>query len=216
MLFRHLARSFAAAALAIGLAAPASAQVFFYPPTTPSDPVTGGEPGLFVPAMTGPTAADTRAQLVWNLRSALNVAALNCQYWPFAMTVRNYNDMLKHHAAELNDAHEGLKTYFRRTAGDDWQQAMDEYTTTMYQSYIRIGTQRAFCHVASDVTREALSRPKGQLHLTAAARMRAVRGAMQPTQDLLLPVRATIATPPLPNLAEACWDEGEYDVERCS
>ena len=205
----------ATAAAAAMFAAPAPAQIFFNPPTLQTGPVVGNEAGLFVPTMSNPSPDEARANLIWNLRSSLNVAALNCQYWPYAMSVRNYNDLLTHHAEELNAAYEGLKSYFRRTAGDAWQERMDEYTTTMYQSYIVIGGQRGFCHVASDIAREALARPKGQLHATAQARMREMRLSLAPTSDAILPYRETVPAPPLPNLAEICWDEGQYDARRC-
>lgn len=203
--------------LTLAIAAPARAQVFFYPPTLQTGPVTGSEPGLFVPAMAAPTPEEARANLMWNLRSSLNVAALNCQYWPYAMSVRNYNDLLLHHAAELNTAYEGLKSYFRRVAGSEWQSRMDEFTTTMYQSYVVIGGQRGFCHVASDVARDALARPKGQLHLTAQARMRELRASLAPIGDAILEAQAPVPLPPasLPNLDPRCWRESDYDARRC-
>lgn len=208
--------AFVAAMLAAASAtAPAAAQVFFYPPTLQTGPVVGNEAGLFVPAMMSPTPEEARANLIWNLRSGLNVAALNCQYWPTVMSVRNYNDLLLHHGVELNAAYERLKSYFRRTAGDAWQERMDEYTTTMYQSYVVIGGQRGFCHVASDVAREALARPKGELYMTAQARMREMRLSLVPTSDAILPYRETVRVPPIPNLDERCWREGEYDARRC-
>lgn len=205
-----------AALLAGGMsAAPATGQIFFNPPTLETGRVVGNEAGLFVPTMVNPTPEEARANLIWNLRSSLNVAALNCQFWPYAMSVRNYNDLLQHHAVELNAAYEGLKSYFRRTAGGAWQERMDEYTTSMYQSYVVIGGQRGFCHIASDVAREALARPKGQLHQTAQARMREMRLSLAPVSDAILPYRETVPAPTLPNLGEQCWNEGSYDARRC-
>lgn len=209
--------SLAALLIAVGASlSPARAQIFFYPPQPQTGPASGNEPGLFVPTMASPTPAEARANLIWNMRSGLNVAALNCQYWPLTMTVSNYNDILQHHATELAAAYEGLKAYFRRTAGAAWQERMDEYTTSMYQSYAVPGGQRGFCHVASDVGREALTRPKGQLFETAQARMREMRMSLQPYSETILPTQAPVPLPPLPNLDPGCWtDEDEFDARRC-
>lgn len=210
---RHLL--LALVALAGFSAAPATAQIFFYPPQHEGAPVTGGEPGLFVPPMLNAQPADIRANLIWNLRSSLNVAALNCQFWPTAMTVDNYNDILLHHADELNTAYEGLKAYFRRTQGNSWQSRMDEYTTSMYQSYILVGAQRSFCHAAAQIGRDALSRPKGQLHVTAETRMRQMRNSLAVYGDATLPANVPVTLPPLPNLSDDCWRGDSFNSRRC-
>ncbi|MGP1281695.1 MAG: hypothetical protein ACTS1X_01845 [Parasphingopyxis sp.] len=204
-----------AAMLGAAISAPASAQIFFYPPEHEGQPVTGAEPGLFVPTMTGGQPADIRANLVWNLRSSLNVAALNCQFWPSVMSVDNYNAILTHHADELNDAYEGLKSYFRRTAGRQWQATMDEYTTTMYQSYVRVGSQRSFCHAAAETARDALARPKGQLHVTAQNRMRQMRNSLVSYADATMPYHQPVPVPPLLRLEESCWRSTSYNTRRC-
>ena len=49
----------------------------------------------------GATPAEYRAHLLWNLRSGLNVAALQCQFSPYLRAVDNYNALLAHHAREL-------------------------------------------------------------------------------------------------------------------
>lgn len=208
--------------LAVALAAmagigapPASAQIFFFPPEHEGPAVTGGEPGLFVPPMPNATPADHRANLLWNLRSSLNVAALNCQFWPYLNAVDNYNSLLRHHDEELAAAYEGLKDYFRRTQGRSWQSAMDTYTTAMYQSYIRIGSQRSFCHAAAETVREALGRPKGQLHLTAQGRMRQVRNSLVSYSDNTLPFNDPVPIPPLPRLDDSCWRGTSYNTRRC-
>ena len=43
-------------------------------------------------------AAEQRAALVWNMRAALNVAALQCQFEPTLLTVPNYKRMLRDQA----------------------------------------------------------------------------------------------------------------------
>ncbi len=202
----------------VGLAlatSPAAAQIFFYPPQHEGAPVTGAEPGLFVPPMIDAQPADIRANLIWNLRSSLNVAALNCQYWPSVNAVDNYNALLTHHADELNSAYEGLKSYFRRTQGNQWQSRMDEFTTSMYQSYILIGAQRSFCHAAAETARDALAQPKGQLYVTAQNRMRQMRNSLIIYSDAILPYNEPVPLPPLPRLDDTCWRGEAYDTRRC-
>lgn len=197
------------------LFAPASAQIFFFPPQHQGQPVLGSEPGLFTPAMIGGQPAEVRANLIWNLRSSLNVAALNCQFWPTVMSVDNYNALLAHHGDELNTAYEGLRSFFRRTAGRRWQSVMDEYTTTMYQSYVRVGSQRSFCTAAAEVARDALARPKGQLHLTAQSRMRQMRNSLVPYSDATMPYHQPAPVPPLLQLDASCWRGGSFNRNRC-
>jgi hypothetical protein len=75
-------RKLVAAAILAGVAAsPASAQFFFKSHDMAGQPVTGAEPGI-LPPMPGATPAELDAALVWSLRSALNVAALQCQFEP--------------------------------------------------------------------------------------------------------------------------------------
>ena len=210
-IFRKLTILFAAAFVA----APAGAQIFFYPPQHEGAAVTGAEPGLFVPPMPAATPEDIRANLIWNLRSSLNVAALNCQHWPYLQAVDNYNAILLHHADELANAYEGLQNYFRRTRGGEWQSAMDVYTTSMYQGYVLVGAQRSFCHAAAAAAREALARPKGQLYVAAQNRMRQMRSSLVAYSDATMPYNEPVDLPALPRLDGACWSGSSYDTRRC-
>ena len=45
-----------------------------------------------------------KARFCWNLRAAINVAALQCQFEPTLLSVSNYNAMIAHHDAELDAA----------------------------------------------------------------------------------------------------------------
>src|SRR3546814_13731339 len=90
-----------------------SAQLFIYPPDFSGPPVTTLEPGIALP-LPGATPDEVRSSLIWNLRAGLNVAALQCQFSPFLGTVRNYNQLLRHQAAELDRARASLERYFKR------------------------------------------------------------------------------------------------------
>ena len=74
-----------AALLGAAAASPASAQFFLKSHDLSGTPVTGAEPGV-LPPMPGATPDERSAALVWQLRSALNVAALQCQFAPTLLT----------------------------------------------------------------------------------------------------------------------------------
>ena len=133
---------------AIAAASPASAALFWVPPDFSGPPVTGGEPGIGLP-LPGASAKELQAHLIWNMRAGLNVAALQCQFSPPLLTVRNYNDVLRQHAAELNDAYQTLNDYFKRTGGKTWQTQFDQYTTRTYNGFSTLHAQLGFCETAA-------------------------------------------------------------------
>ena len=130
---RNLAVTTALAAAA--LATPASAQFYFQSHDMSGPPIRGDEPGL--PTLPGATDEEIRANLVWNLRSALNVAALQCQFEPTLLTVENYNIALANHKDEFKKSFDTLVKYFNRTAKGvkPGQTAMDRYGTRTYSAF---------------------------------------------------------------------------------
>lgn len=107
------------------------------------------------------TTAEAEANAVWNIRAALNIAALQCQFLPFLATVRTYNDILRQHSEELNQARLTMLEHFKRYDGAKYQSSFDQYTTRTYNSFSTIDAQLPFCEEAGVVGREVLSLPKG-------------------------------------------------------
>jgi hypothetical protein len=201
---RSLRYGFKAAIVAIGtlwLIAPASApaQLFVNDPVLQTGPIEGNDPlvGLAIP---GATPAEYRAHLIWNLRSGLNVAALQCQFSPFLRTVENYNAFLVHHGTELAAAYSALEGYFRRVAGRNGPRNFDQYSTQTYNNFSTLRAQLGFCQTASRLAKEALARPKGQLGQFATARMREFRSSLTPAYDGLASTRNPIILAPLPGV----------------
>ena len=193
-----------------------SAYLFWMPPDFHGEPVRGDEPGIGLP-LPGATSAEIRAHLIWNLRAGLNVAALQCQFSPVLMTVRNYNDVLTHHSAELASAYTTLTAYFRRTGGKTWQNLQDQYTTRTYNGFSTLRAQLGFCETAASIGREVLGRRKGELYMTAENRMREFRNSLVPIGDRLDYLRMTIAPQQIAPLAAACWDKkGRFRADHCS
>ena len=168
-------------------------------PIAPAVPPVPAAPGGFmVPkavVLKSPTPAEVQANAVWNVRAALNVAALQCQFSPFLATVKNYNDMLKHHGEELVQAQATMLAHFRRTDGARAANSFDQYTTRTYNSYSTLDAQYNFCEAAGLVGRAVLAVPKGQLGATALQRNSQVRESL--IERPLAPALAVVAMEPL-------------------
>lgn len=173
----------AAAAIGAALPATAGAQLFLNDPPFPIGPIEATDPlvGLPIP---GATPAEYRAHLLWNLRSGLNVAALQCQFSPYLRAVDNYNALLDHHSKELNTAYSALTGYFKRLHGQrEGLRHFDDYSTQTYNNYSTFQAQFGFCQTAAEIAKEALRVPKGDLLQVATNRMRELRGSLVPAWD---------------------------------
>jgi len=211
----------AGAVLAAGMwlvgAQPTPAQFYTVDPNFQKGPIQGSDPivGLPIP---GATPAEYRAHLLWNLRAGLNVAALQCQFSPYLRAVDNYNGVLAHHSKELADAYKTMNSYFNRVQGSaaKGQKAFDDYTTITYNNFSTLQAQLGFCQVASTIGKEALTRPKGQLHQLAEQRMRELRSSLNPVVNRVLTYNPyTVTLPPVPPLDERCYDKKNRLRKRC-
>lgn len=216
-------RSLVLATLAMAVAsAPAAAAPAKKPAPKPASkaaakPVTLTEPpavaearvppgGFMVPkevVLKNPTQAEREANAVWNVRAALNVAALQCQFSPFLRTVKTYNSFLQAHSEELARAQATMIGHFKRTDGAKALTSFDMYTTRTYNSFSTLDAQYAFCNAAGFVGRRTLAVPKGQLGVTALANGPAIRAALAYTP--LAPALTVIIPDPIviPSLAPA-------------
>jgi hypothetical protein len=219
--FRNKLR--AAALLAVGCAGAAmpraaGAQLFISELPFQKGPIEGSDPIVGIP-IPGATPAEYRAHLLWNLRAGLNVAALQCQFSPYLRAVDNYNGILAHHAKELADAYTVMNNYFKRVQGSPakGQKAFDDYTTITYNNFSTLQAQYGFCQTSSSIAKEALTRPKGELYLTAQQRMRELRASLVPAYDRRLTYNpGAIPWRPVPPLQEDCWDRKGELKDRCA
>ncbi|MGQ0660399.1 hypothetical protein [Sphingosinicella sp.] len=187
----------ALALIAGATAAPAMAQVLLYPTTYPTGPMDPGDPMVGVP-LPGATPAEARARLIWNLRSGLNVAALQCQFSPYLRTVDNYNAILAHHSRELAAAYTALEGYFRRIHGPrNGPRRFDDYSTQTYNNFSTLQAQLGFCQTASRIGKDTLARPKGQFLAVAQARMRELRASLTAVADNYYFTRMPVPLAPL-------------------
>ncbi|MDQ2878004.1 MAG: hypothetical protein M3R41_02855 [Pseudomonadota bacterium] len=202
-------------AVVLGLcaAAPASAQFYLRTPDLRSAPVQGNEPGVGEP-MPGATADEIRAELVWNMRSALNVAALQCQFEPTLMSVENYNTILYNHRDELKKAFDTLGKYFVRTAKTkkDGQNNLDRFGTRTYSSFTAVAGQRGFCTTAGSIAAQEAFAPRGGFHTIASQRMRELRDSLKPYGEQQFPGGVQLyGIPAVPRLDDACWKRDQWN-----
>lgn len=111
----------------------------------------------------GPNAGLSNAGTLWNLRGALNVAALKCG----GDAPDQYNAALKTHARSFRRAQKRLEREYRRRGGD-WRDAFDDAQTRLYNYTAHPRGERAFCLAAQPVFAEIAQVPGDELTAFAA------------------------------------------------
>ncbi len=212
-------------AVAFGLlgggAPPLQAAVFYKPPVISAPVLTAPDPA-FDPLLPGATAVEQRAVLVWSLRQALLLGALQCHsQYPTLLATGNYNALLSNHAAELTGAFRTLSGYFTRTLRQPKaaQDALDQFATRTTSVYSTVQGQAAFCYMAGQVGRQSLAVPRGQLAGFAMTQLGALRASLkaggEAQFDVLQP-DARLPVRPLPSMAARCWSkQGIYNARKC-
>ena len=217
------------AAIAAGMAAasPAAAQFYFQSHDFGDGVVRGDEPGMVVP-MPGATAIEYKAGLSWTLRSALNVAALQCQFEPTLHPVDTYNAILKDHDAEFDKDQAILQKYYARIPGAGaakagkgskaGQAGFDQFGTRTYSAFATVSAQFGFCQTAAVIGREALFTPRGGFGDLAERRMKRLRNSLQPAGEERFPfyLTRTSELSPRPRLDLICWNsKSEWQDRKC-
>ena len=201
-------------ALLLGIS-PASAQIFWLAPDFSGEPLLSYETGMGIP-MPGANPAEQKAAIAWNMRSGLNVAALQCGIAPTLRTLENYNAILGDHTAELASIFTQLTGYFKRVNKTPRaaQMALDSFGTKTYSSFSAVSAQRGFCTAAGHVGTAALFTPKGQFAAFSQKYLRELRNSLiyrgeQQFRSVSSRLRITY-----PRLEEACWKKNRY-VKAC-
>lgn len=138
-----------------------------YIPPRPIPPL-GAAAGLNVPMLGTDGVRQTvnakliPAQTVWNLRSAYNVAALNCQKAEHAEILVGYKKFLIAHKTGLAAANRGVDAEFKKRHGAAFIRPREAYMTQVYNYYAFPPTLTNFCDAALLVARESPSvKPAG-------------------------------------------------------
>lgn len=131
-----------------------------YIPPRPTPPL-GAAPTSLIPPMGANGVRQTinvgltPSQTVWNLRSAYNVAALNCQKPEHAEILVGYKLFLKNHKLGLAKANTGVNTDFRKRYGAAFVRPREAYLTKVYNFYAFPPTLTNFCDAALVVALES-------------------------------------------------------------
>ncbi len=198
--------------LASFAASPVQAQIYFQPPDFSGAPMLAPETGYGV-VLPNATVAENRAALVWSLRSALNVGALQCNFEPALMTTNNYNTMLTNHKEELGSAYAALNAYFKRVNRTvaAATKAFDGYNLKVYSSFSAVSGQLAFCTVVGRVSSQAIFASRGDLHSVAEARLRELYNSIKVRSGEQQFRRWQPYTKPsLPIFEDRCWKGKKY------
>ena len=149
---------------------PAPVAVIPYRPQPPN----GASPN-FIPPM---RAADglypsvnrkiSPSQIVWNLRSGFNVAALNCSRTEFPAIIDGYRAFLRIHARGLTAANRSVDAEFRAKYGARFVAPREKYMTEVYNHFALPMTVSDFCRAMTVVSAEAPTVPLAQLQAFAA------------------------------------------------
>lgn len=137
-------------------------------------PPRGAAPSLQVPPRDAMGLRQTvnlnisAAQTLWNLRSAYNVAALNCMKPEHAQIVINYRAFLKSHLKGLNAANKAVDSEFKAKYGARFIPPREAYMTQVYNYFALPPTLPAFCDAALAMSNEAATVPTAELETFAA------------------------------------------------
>jgi hypothetical protein len=191
-----------------------SAQIFWLAPDFTGAPLVGYEAGMGVP-LPGATPAEQRAAIAWNMRSGLNVAALQCTE-PTLRILENYNALLSDHNAELSEVFKTLTGYFKRTnkVARVGERALDSFGTKTYSGFSAVAAIRGFCTASSQIGRAAVFTPKGKFAEFAQNNLRTLRNSLifkgeQQFRGISPTLRFAY-----PNLDDRCWKKNSY-VRAC-
>lgn len=204
-------RALAGLALAITpmMALPASAQFFWTPPDMSAPPLTDAAAATAL-GLPGATPAEIKAGLAWNLRAALNVAALQCQFEPTLLSTSNYNAMIAHHDAELDVAQAALLGYFQRTVGKGkaGQSASDMYNTRIYSGYSTVQAQKGFCQATAEVGRQAIFADRGTLNEVGRTGLGSIKKSLVAVGEQFYGTPGYDYVVTLPSFDPKCWKKG--------
>ena len=189
----------------------ASAQIFWLAPDFSGAPLVGYETGMGVP-LPGATPAEQKAAIAWNMRSGLNVAALQCGNEPVLRTLENYNAILSDHTAELADVFKTLTNYFKRVNKTPRaaQQALDSFGTKTYSGFSAVSALRGFCTVSGPVSRNGIFTPKGKFAEFATNNLRTLRNSLIFKGEQQFRRISPTLTARFPSLDERCWKKDRY------
>jgi len=132
-------------------------------------PPQGAAPNMAIPARTADGARRTvnsevsAAQALWNLRSAYNVAALNCTGEQGAPILAGYAEFQKKYAKTLTTANRNLDKEYRTRFGAKAIREREAYQTQVYNFFALPPVVPSLCRAALELTGALQNVPAAQL-----------------------------------------------------
>lgn len=121
----------------------------------------------------------TPAQTTWSVRSALNVAALNCLDPKYAQILPNYTSFLNANARKLSAVNQTVENEFKSNYGASYRRDRDTYMTRVYNYYSSPPARDNFCDAALLVSAEALAVPSAELDIFAQGALTRIEAAFE-------------------------------------
>lgn len=121
----------------------------------------------------------SRMQAVWSLRSAYNVAALNCQKPEHAAILTNYGDFLKANRRVLTSINRDLDKQYKQRYGSAYIRERESFQTQVYNYFALPPVIPAFCDAALSVGQELRTVPSSQLESYASTALAKLEGVFQ-------------------------------------
>ena len=132
-------------------------------------------------------------QALWNLRSAYNVAALNCREPQYATIVDSYREFLRVHAKALSKTNRSVDAEFRSLYGAAYVPFRETYMTEVYNHFALPPTMTDFCEAVLAVSREAQLIPSAELETFAARSLPAIEAVFDNFYRRMESYRADLA-----------------------
>jgi hypothetical protein len=172
--------------------APVRPPVVVAPPPPPAMPLPpgGAASSTKLPAFGAdgaritPNRGLSREEAIWNFRSAINVAALNCQGPVWGVVAQNYNKMIVVHKTRLNQSNLAVDNEYRkRFAGQNALRVRDTRTTELYNFFALPPVREEFCNAALRKSGEVLAVPTNAFPEYAIGALGDVDGIFQRFYD---------------------------------
>jgi hypothetical protein len=143
-------------------------------PPRPQPPL-GAAPNLAIPLIDATGIRQTvntgisQEQAIWTLRSAYNVAALNCVADEYLPILDGYKAFLKVHDRSLDKANAALDKDYRKRFGRSSVRERETYQTQVYNFFAMPPVKPAFCASAMKLSSDLAAVGPGQLEGYALA-----------------------------------------------
>lgn len=102
------------------------------------------------------------AQRVWNMRSAFNVAALNCLEPRYAPILEGYKHYLNTHKKALTKTNKDVEAEWKKLHGAGYARLRDSYTTQVYNYFALPPVLPQFCDTALAISQESMTVPAAE------------------------------------------------------